>query len=184
MKVYDSLHRQGPSHPIDPLDDPVEFIRQEHDLQFQVCNQIEEIYSSIGLEPVRDWARSLRDYLSEDLPRHIRDEEEGLFPILLRRCQGQEEIEVILDQLASEHESDLGLLDPILRELDLVAESEAPHHPAEFLSSARAFVETQRRHLIWENRVVLPLAEKRLTQNDKQALGRNLAARRKKTSAG
>jgi hemerythrin-like domain-containing protein len=36
----------------------------------------------------------------------------------------------------------------------------------------------QRRHLNWENRVVLPLAQRLLTEEDKQDLARRMIARR------
>ena len=42
----------------------------------------------------------------------------------------------------------------------------------------RTFAEAQRRHIAWENSLVLPLARKRLTAKDLETMGRNMAARR------
>lgn len=183
MKLFEFLEPPDPGRLFDPLDDPLELIRREHDRQSQVCDQLDELFNFLGLEPVADWASSLRRFLSEDLPRHIKDEEEDLFPVLTRRCAGHEGLELILAQLTSEHELDMGLVEPILRELETIVEAGAPSNPTRFLADVRAFVETQRRHLIWENRAVLPLAEARLTTEDKKALGRAMAARRSASSA-
>jgi len=46
--------------------------------------------------------------------------------------------------------------------------------------NVRAFCEMQRRHLNWENRVVLPLAQTLLTEEDKQDLAQRMVARRSK----
>ncbi len=46
------------------------------------------------------------------------------------------------------------------------------------LSNLRGFAATQQRHLEWEDRVVLPLAQKRLSAEDLEQIGRNMAARR------
>jgi len=48
-----------------------------------------------------------------------------------------------------------------------------------FDTAAARFVETQRRHIIWENNIVLPLARRRLNADDRAVMGRNMAARRK-----
>jgi hemerythrin-like domain-containing protein len=43
----------------------------------------------------------------------------------------------------------------------------------------KEFSETQRQHVTWEERVMLPLARQRLTAEDLAKIGRNMAARRK-----
>ena len=42
----------------------------------------------------------------------------------------------------------------------------------------RTFAESQRRHLTWEENVVLPLARERLTPEDLAEMGRNMVTRR------
>jgi hemerythrin-like domain-containing protein len=44
--------------------------------------------------------------------------------------------------------------------------------------NAHAFADFQERHLKWENAVVLPLAQERLSREDISELGRRMAERR------
>lgn len=160
------------------FDDPIAFIRQEHDRQCDICDQLEGLVNALDQPPDQTRAKSIRRFLTEDLNRHIQDEEVDLFPALAERCKGYQLVDEILYQLASEHDLDKGLIDPILEGLTAITEGRAAHHPTRLVRSVRAFVETQHRHLAWENRVVLPMAERQLTGEDKQAIGRSMAARR------
>ena len=162
----------------DPLRDPIAFIRHEHDRQFELCSALEDLVGALELEPVAEWAASFLDFLSRDLPLHIDDEELSLFPILAARHGSESELGVILEQLASEHDTDRGLADLIVEDLEVIAKGESPSQPARFFMNVRAFCETQRRHLNWENRIVIPWAETLLTEADKVDLGRKMAARR------
>ena len=161
-----------------PLGDPIDFIRQEHDRQLRVCADLDDLFNALELEPVVERVLSLQSFLTEDLPRHIQDEEADLFPALTRRTGDDADTAVILDQLIAEHELDMGLVDPILKEFEAIIRDGVPGDPPRFFMNARMFAETQRRHLIWENRVVLPLADRVLTEADKRALTESLARRR------
>jgi hemerythrin-like domain-containing protein len=48
--------------------------------------------------------------------------------------------------------------------------------------NVREFSENQRQHVTWEERVLLPLARQRLTPEDLEEIGRNMAARRGMTN--
>ncbi len=172
------LSAGGSEASADLLDDPIETIRREHDRQFEICGELDDIFNALDLEPVVERARSLQAFLTEDLPRHIEDEEVDLYPALARRCEGDVNVEIILEQLVAEHELDRGLVEPILTELDAIVREGVPLRRTRFYMDVCAFVETQRRHLLWENRVVLPLAERLLTAADKQAVARGFAKRR------
>lgn len=158
--------------------DPIAFIRQEHDRQCQICDGLEDMFNTLDQPPAREQARGLRSFLVGDLLHHIEDEEIDLFPALVQRCQNQEGLDEILWQLTSEHELDRELVDLIVKELETIIEQGTALDPVRFSLNVRAFAETQRRHLMWENRVVLPLAEKYLTAQDKAAMGRSMASRR------
>ena len=156
------------------IGDPIEFIRQEHSRQFEICDELEELPNALDSALDLDWARSIQSFLFSDLPMHVEDEELDLFPILSERCRGYEGLDLMLSQLSSEHQLDLDLVEPIKAELQAILEGGAPRNRGRFLMNLRAFAETQRRHLLWENRIVLPLAEKHLTGGDRKALSRKL----------
>ncbi len=160
------------------FDDPICFIRREHDRQCEICYQLEDMVNALDQPPDMGQIELIRRFLAEDMNLHIQDEETDLFPALARRCKGHQLVDEVLYQLASEHELDKGLIDPILDALKEIVEGGAARNSTRLARSVRAFVETQHRHLNWENRVVLPMADKHLTDADKQVIGRSMAARR------
>ena len=108
----------------------------------------------------------------------MKDEELDLFPRLKSRRPPESNLGDILDQLITEHQTDEGLADLVIEDLRAIAEGALPEYPVRFQLNVRAFCEMQRRHLNWENRVVLPLAQRLLTEEDKQDLARRMIARR------
>ena len=162
------------------MSDPIQFILQDHDRQLEICSGLEKLVSASETEPVGDWAATLLFFLTRDLPRHVLDEEQDLFPCLRARQPSESYLDDILDQLTIEHEADKELVELVIKGLRAIAEGTDPEHPTRFQWNVRAFCEMQRRHLNWENHVVLPMAEKLLTADDRQALARRMIARRNK----
>ena len=162
-----------------PPPDAIDFILREHDRQFEFCGTLEDLVNALDLEPIAAAAETLLSYLGRDLRLHIEDEELDLFPALASHCAEDPRLGEILQQLASEHEADSGLAELLVQDLRAIAEGRPPGHPLRFYMNVRAFCETQRRHLDWENRIVLPLAEKLLTGADRHLLGQRMAARRR-----
>ena len=163
------------------LPDPIQVILQDHDRQLEICDGLEDLVSASEAEPVAERAGSLLSFLSRDLPRHVKDEELDLFPRLKMRRPPGNNLGDILDQLVTEHETDNGLADLVVRDLRTIAEGASLEHPLRFQMNVRAFCEMQRRHLNWENRVLLPLARTLLTEDDKQDLAQRMADRRRST---
>ena len=164
--------------PPEAFEDPLGMILAAHARQRQLCDRLDELVKELEVEPVAELAHELLDFLKSELPRHTEDEERDLFPLLRWRCEPEDGIEHILDQLSSEHELDKDLVDFMVEDLELMASGHALPNPIRFLMNAKEFAETQRRHLSWENRTVLPIAERRLNAGDLADLGRAMAERR------
>ncbi len=158
--------------------DPLHIILAEHDRQRRVAEWLWTHSADQRLAPIQEQVATLLAYLTRDLLLHHRDEEDDLFPVLRVRCVPTDGIETILAELDRDHAAESFLVRDIAVDLRVVAESRDLESPARFFTSLRIFVEGQRRHLSWENRVVMPLAGKRLTRQDLETLGRNMAARR------
>lgn len=169
---------------MDPSQDPIEFILEEHDRQLEICGRLESLITASDSEPSAQWAASSLEYLSEDLPVHIEDEERDLFPMLAARREHDQDLPVILDQLVSEHELDRGLVEPIMEDLRHIAEGRILTDSRRFCMYVRTFTEAMRRHLNWENRVVLPLARRVLSEEDRAHLRDRIAGRRRSLSPG
>ena len=158
--------------------DPLHIILTEHDRQRRVAEWLWTHSADQRLAPIQEQVATLLAYLTRDLLLHHRDEEDDLFPVLRARCVPTDGIETILAELDRDHAAESFLVRDIAVDLRVVAESRDLEAPARFFTGLRIFAEGQRRHLSWENRVVMPLAGKRLTRQDLETLGRNMAARR------
>jgi len=124
------------------------------------------------------------DFYTVDRPLHVADEEELLFPLLRMRCKAADNLPEILALLEAEHRSDQPLIDAVIDGLSSMIKRGAVADPDLFATRCRAMADFQRRHLAWENSVVMPLAKRRLTASDLVDLGRAMAARRGVTLDG
>jgi hemerythrin-like domain-containing protein len=84
----------------------------------------------------------------------------------------------------SEHELDRGLIEPIVEDLRHIAEGSVLVDSGRFCMYVRTFTVAMRRHLNWENRVVLPLARRVLSKEDRALLRDGIADRRRCLSPG
>lgn len=160
------------------LREPVEYIYADHFRQRCLCVMLDDLMANPTDSDVTEKAKAVLDYVERDLPLHIADEEQTLFPIMRKRCLPEDRIEQVLELLSDEHERDETLASALVAGLKRVAAGTASPSWDAFWRVATAFSETQRRHLSWENAVVLPLARRRLSVADMVALGQEMAARR------
>lgn len=168
----------------DQLLDPLAYIRNDHVRQLRMCNLLDAFTDRLEVSPVVGLAGALLQFLKTDLPRHTADEEEDLFPALRKRCLPEDGIEEALKQLSREHALDDDLMEFMIDDIATLADGGTLSNPVRLLMNVREFAEMQRRHLTWEDRVILPLARKRLTPEDLEAMGRSMAARRKLKGTG
>ena len=157
---------------------PLEFIFAEHDRQRIACATLERLAGDLDAADARDNAAFVLNHLEVDLPLHIADEENDLFPLLRTRCLADDQIEAMLSLLRDEHEEDDSHCEALLGPLREIARGARPADAISFVARARAFARFQRRHLGWENGTILPLAERRLDDDDQAALGNKMAERR------
>ncbi len=172
--------------PIDPalIHEPVEFLFAEHYRQRALLNHLDWIARDAAGEACMKVARMALDFLRNDLPNHVADEEKDLFPLLRSRCEPDDQIDAIFEVLTTEHAADEILARAVIEGLEIIAGSPVGLVDPALRIPIRAFVETQRRHLVWENALILPLARKRLTTEDLRELGQRMAARRAPAEPG
>jgi hemerythrin-like domain-containing protein len=147
-------------------DNPLDMIYQEHEQQERVCAQLEQIADDLPDQVDGNIVAEVSVYLKQELAVHIRDEEDGLFPLLAKRAMPEDNVGVILAQLQQEHMTDEGYACELSDALEEIARGERPKDPNALGHMLRACFESHRRHLAWENAVVLPLAKKRFTSDD------------------
>lgn len=162
------------------MSDPIDIFLNDHSDQLDICDKLEDLASRFGIEPLAEIAKVLLGYLTRDLKIHIDDEELDLFPQLASRVSSNAELVEVLDQLVSEHEADMELAGKVTEGLRILADGSPLANPTRFFMDVCAFCANQRRHLGWENRIVLPLAERLLNDEQKATMSRRMKARRQR----
>ena len=157
---------------------PIEYLFREHDRQRMICATLMLLAHDCTADSAPENAALVLGYLEHDMPLHIADEEEDLFPLLTRRCTPEDDFEELVALLSCEHETDEKHYLALLAPLRAIVNGLRPPDPVQFAADARVFAILQLRHLGWENGTVLPLARRCLTAADKAEMGRKMAERR------
>ena len=145
---------------------PLDIIAHAHAMQQELCDVLERIADGLPDDVDRRLCARAAASLQYEIPLHHRDEEEALFPQLRLRVEPSDDLGDILDRLAAEHAADTDLGAEIAEWLEQLAEGKRLANPDMVGYMLRAFFESYRRHIHWENTLVMPLARKRLTDED------------------
>ena len=146
--------------------DPISVLEEEHALQLELCDILEHLADGLPHAFDLTLAGIALSLLKSAWQQHTRLEEDVLFPMLRSRTGEGAYVTAMLHRLEEEHDTDEGLADEISIALgELIAG--APLANAESLGyMLRGFFMSQRRHIAWENEVVLPLARHVLEPGD------------------
>jgi hemerythrin-like domain-containing protein len=157
---------------------PLDLIEHEHLLQAQLCDSLERIADDLPDNVDRRLCMKVIDSLKFEMPLHHRDEELGLFPLIEKRALPNDNINDVLARLALEHATDESFASELLESLEGLGEGRRLKNPDMVGYMLRSFFESYRRHILWENAIVLPLARSRLTGEDLQELNRAMVSHR------
>ncbi|MEQ9124879.1 MAG: hemerythrin domain-containing protein, partial [Alphaproteobacteria bacterium] len=116
-------------------------------------------------------------HLVDEAPAHAMDEEDDLFPLLRRRAQPEDDLEATLSRLDGDHEHGRRLAEIVKPILATMARNGCAS-VGDRRGMLALLAGHERRHLIVENAIVLPLAAARLTPSDLRTLSLRMAARR------
>lgn len=157
------------------LGNPLDFIHEDHLRERAICAMIDHIATTSSPDPA-DAIRA-RDFLRHELPLHMADEEQDLFPLLRRRCLPEDAIDKAIDRLTGEHHQSIADTRKAAAALEPLEEGAGPLSE-EGREDLLRFTTHARRHLILENAIILPFARLRLTENDLDTLCRRMMQRR------
>ena len=157
---------------------PLDTLAQDHVQQAGLCDILEQIADSLPADMDRVDCREAALALRLDLPLHHQDEEDGLFPLLRRHAEQSENLAAIMARLSSEHAADEGFAEELSEQLESLAHGDSPSNPEALGYMLRGFFESYRRHIYWENEILLPLARETLTETDLDELFRCMANHR------
>lgn len=136
----------------------------EHSLQLELCNCLEHIADLLPDSVDRRLAKSAATMLEGGLTHYVTFENEKLFPLVRRRGDGA--IADALRQLEGEHLRDEAFALEIAEELEGLCKRAACRNPEMLGYMLRGFFEGRRRHIAWENTVVIPFARRVLQPDD------------------
>lgn len=169
------IAERGKCANIDAVENPLDFIAEVHMREREICALIDKAVSADSVSKVE--IHEILEFLEEQLPQHLADEQIDLFPMMLKRCDPEDEIENVIDKLQSDHGhaiSDAPDIIAILRQCVKKSAELSEKHARQMT----AFAHHARRHLILENAVVLPFARLRLTGRDLKNMRRHMLERR------
>ena len=157
------------------FDNPLDFIAEEHLRERQICAQIEHIASDE--RPASFDVEHVLSFLDSEYGDHTRDETQELFPLLLERCEPEDDIGHVVERLNVDYAGAGKLVARVSRILRscLTRTYDLSRTDRKVLLS---FVAHARRHLIVENAIVLPLARARLSGEDLAAFRLHILRRR------
>ncbi len=158
-------------------EDPLDFVLDEHLRHRVMCDALDALIDA--KTPGSGVVAKLAEFIRSDLSQHIADEEEAFFPMLRWRCLPEDEIDPALERMNREHGEDRELS---TRVRIILMKMAMEGRPVEAYSGAREtlkrFAQNQRRHMMLENAVLMPLVRLRLTDEDKRALATRLTVGR------
>ena len=183
MAVTDPLSEKIPYN---LFREPLDYLFADHVRQTSICALIYEMSSDLDLhsqgeqlpDAVSDKIKKIIHYLGMELPLHIADEELDILPSLRNRALPEDGMDEILKQLGAEHAIDEELSDDLSRVLISALDHPASISEINVADIAGRFAEAHCGHMKWENAIFLPLARKRLTQEDLKVIGQKMANRR------
>ena len=168
--------------PVAPaLDEPLEMLEACHQRIEQQLNTLERLRAYLpehgADETARRAAQGVLRYFRLAGPNHHADEEQDLFPALLRRATGNDAKTLVglIDILLVEHAQMADALAVVLSQLEPIALGAGTTLDA---SAVERVAGLYRRHIECENLELLPLARRWLTPPDIERLSVTMTARR------
>lgn len=173
-RILAALQPPGGSDGLSPFD----VMMSQRMVLLGICAMIDRLPSA-GTEMLRRVGPALANYLRHEFPQLSNEEEEGLLPLLKQRMLLGDEMDQAIRQSVEEHRRDVHTAQMLAQECDALGDGlESEEIPA-VLAALRAFAEQQRRHVAWEEAIILPLARARLSDRDLAAWSKAMRARKR-----
>lgn len=170
-----STAARGATTPNSPLENPLDFIAEDHMREREVCALVDKLVSA---RPIKAKEKQMiLSFLTDRLPQHLADEEIDLFPLMLKRCDPEEDIRSVIDKLESDHLHAIADAPAIAALIEASRPEETPFSEVSRAQMAD-FAKHARRHLIVENAIILPIARARLTKEDLKTMRSHMLQRR------
>ena len=160
---------------------PLDLILADHYRHQLLAQELVDLSESLDQEDVCEDAHLIHTYLISGLTEHEAFEEHDLVPILKRRCKHSDNADNLLAILIWDHFVDKDNVEVVNLSLARLARGEKLRDVEGFQANVRRFAARMKQHTLWENKVIVPLARKRLSPVDLAELGERAADRRRQS---
>lgn len=147
----------------------LDHIEHEHARERELCEQMERIADDLPGSVNHLLATPVIDMLRSGLKRHIVLYERFLLPLLVERAEKDDNAQVLSAQAVGEHAADECLAHDIADQLERAIACGHVENAGMLGYMLYCYFESRRRHLMWEEIVILPLAKRRLGDRDWRA---------------
>jgi hemerythrin-like domain-containing protein len=162
--------------PLSLLDDPLGYIGADHDRQRSACRALRQLATEMEID--RRLAGAIVAFFVRDLPLHHQDEDEDLFPLLLKRSLPEDGLATLLTQLSGDHIKAAAMVVRIVETITPAGNATTININRRTAGLARDYADREHRHLAIENAIVMVIARKRLKADDLLVISRSMKARR------
>lgn len=163
---------------------PIDILYAAHERLRCGCGAIRAFCEDPDLWTRRDYAEPLYRYFAYELPLVVADEEEGLMPALARHLRGDPCFEEIAGRVMMEHARDRQLAPGFLRSLGALARGGKVADEFRFSTRGLALARTAAAHADFEDREVLPLAQRFLDAADRRTLAQSMRSLHRSDATG
>jgi Hemerythrin HHE cation binding domain len=162
--------------PFSLIDTPLDYIFADHFRQRSICVAL-KCFAGNGLVP-RSEADMVTAFLDRELPFHHEDEDQDLFPAVLRRALPEDDLGAVLARLSEDHRLSDGMVRAIVTALSATPGADIVKLSRSAREVMQAYAASEHRHLSIENGIVLTIARIRLRASDLKAISNAMKLRR------
>lgn len=157
------------------LGNPLDFIAEDHLRHREICAMIDAL--ALAERPDHAAMDEVLEFLEHEFALHVEEEEQDLHVLMRRKCTAEDAIDITLKRLVVIHQEAaktvVGVRGSLVRALVGKAGFSALDKKA-----LTQFAAQERRHLIVENAILLPLARARLKTRELDELRMKMLRRR------
>lgn len=140
----------------------------------QFCDLLETLADDLPRKAMPVW-REVHRLCNTVIPMHYEDVASVLVPVLIRRSKGNADCEDVLNRLRLDYDDGRVRIPELAEILTDAMCSDGPKIEPDALGFAlRSYFEAMRRQSDWELDVLLPLARRKLTQEDLEEIALQL----------
>ena len=154
--------------------DPFAYLSYEHVIEERLCDLLEAIADALpdGVSPV--CAKTAVNYLQSWFPGHIALENEIVFPMLKATKSVSPSLGPAIKQALCEHATDEDNAAELAEVLTALMDSREAGDANVLGYMLRGFFEQRRRHIVWEEALLFPLARSNIEPSAMKALGKSI----------